>query len=442
MIPMAGSSADAGPAYDYTEGASASDIGEVINSNRVRRQDSHYSTYYDGEGNVAMFSGPGHTVNPSSVSRMSYMELGRRSLDSRTSRVSRRDSWESRTTRHSVDGHTRRDGTEETQSLLRDDIERRKRRSPSPPPRSMLENLAHIFGRQSSEVSRDRRPPSVSERSSISRFSRRTGLSEDMDTDEGEEERWGYSSAEEDSDNESIQSHESNNDKVSVTQSMNYDSEPPSPLQVSQTLPLLGFDSVFDGEARIDMDTTFTLLDPPPPGPPSRQTIYISDEDSTIRFIGYETIPWRVWVWRICCVFTFGIVGLLGHWFPYLWLRWVARERAFINAINGFVMVEVCIQRGRAELSLLILPQSSHRAVTLLPMQNVKYPYPLTTVFQETIATIPVTEPMSVMPCNGIKGGLLDNLRVVDYRYNRFALDPRTGLFTMVRYVNSPLHPL
>jgi cation-transporting ATPase 13A3/4/5 len=123
---------------------------------------------------------------------------------------------------------------------------------------------------------------------------------------------------------------------------MNYDSEPPSPLQASQILPLLGFDSVFDGEARIDMDTTFTHLGLPPPGPPSRQLIYIQDEDSTIHFIGYETIPWRLWAWRICCVFTFGIVGLLGHWFPYLWLRWVAREKAFIDAINGFVMVEVC----------------------------------------------------------------------------------------------------
>ena len=362
MIPVAGSSANPGASYDYTEGASASEVGEVIDSHRIQRQDSHHSTYYDGEGNAAMFSGPGHTVNPSSVSRMSYMELGRRSLDSRPSRVSRRDSWESRTTRHSVDGNRRRDGTEETESLLRDDIERRKRKSPSPPPRSMLENLAHIFGRQSSEVYRDRRASSASERSSTSRISRRTSLSEGMDTEEVEEERWGYSSGEEDSDNESIHSHESNNDKISMTQSMNYDSEPPSPLQASQTLPLLGFDSVFDGEARMDMDTNLTL-DPPPPGPPSRQTIYISDEDSTIRFIGYETIPWRVWVWRICCFFTFGIAGLLGHWFPYLWLRWVARERAFINAINGFVMVEVCVVRSYRTIpsdSISVIIQSGY----------------------------------------------------------------------------------
>jgi len=350
MIPIASTSADPGPSFDYTEGASASDIGEVIDSNRVQRQGSHYSSYYDGEGDAAMFSGPGHTVNPSSVSRMTYMELGRRSLDARPSRVSRRDSWESRITRHSVDGYTRRDGTEDTQSLLSDDMDQRKRRSPSPPPRSMFENLAHIFGRQSSEVSRDRRAPSVSERSSTSRFSRRTELSDGIET---EEERWGYSSGEEDSDNESIHSHESNNDKVSITQSMNYDSEPPSPLQASQTLPLLGFDSVFDGEARIDMDTTFTL-DPPPPGPPSRQTMYISDEDSTIRFIGYETIPWRVWVWRISCVVTFGIVGFLGRWFPYIWLRWVAREKAFIDAINGFVIVEVSLMRSYRTITLIL----------------------------------------------------------------------------------------
>ena len=35
--------------------------------------------------------------------------------------------------------------------------------------------------------------------------------------------------------------------------------------------------------------------------------------------------------------------------------------------------------------------------------------------------------------------GMLDHLLVVDYRYARFALNPRTGLFTMVKYVNFTL---
>ena len=69
----------------------------------------------------------------------------------------------------------------------------------------------------------------------------------------------------------------------------------------------------------------------------------------------------------------------------------------------------------------------------------------MTTVFPETITTIPGRETASVITCNGaysIKGGLLDNLRIVDFRYTRFALDPRTGLFAMVRCVTSYPSPL
>jgi cation-transporting ATPase 13A3/4/5 len=61
----------------------------------------------------------------------------------------------------------------------------------------------------------------------------------------------------------------------------------------------------------------------------SVEYMYIHYEDSTFHFIGYETIPWCLWACRIYCVFTFGIVGLLGHWFPY---RWITREKAFILA--------------------------------------------------------------------------------------------------------------
>jgi cation-transporting ATPase 13A3/4/5 len=100
-------------------------------------------------------------------------------------------------------------------------------------------------------------------------------------------------------------------------------------------------ESVFDGEARIDMDVTSTFLNAPPPGPPNRQTLYIADEDSTIRFIGYEIIQWRARLWKLVCVLSFGILSLLGHWFPRLWLRWVANEKAFIDSVNGFVVVEV-----------------------------------------------------------------------------------------------------
>ena len=348
-------SSEAGPSsYDYTEGASAIDIGNALVNNRRARRDSQHSTYYNEDGGGAMFSGPGHSINPSSVSRMSHFELGRRSSDAwsqtrrksfdrHTSNKKRRGSRGSQISRQSTDMDQ-----DESDSLLSGDanepsnVERRsRRRSLSPPARSsVFENLAHIFGRPGAPDGGQR--PSISQRSSMSHISRRSRGSENaLDTEDNEDERWGYSSGEGDSDGSQ---HSLNvvGDNASITTSMEYDSDPPNPGEGSQSLPLLDFDLVFGGgEARIDMDTTFTLLDLPPPGPPSRQTLYISDEDNTIRFVGYETILWRAWLWHASCILTFGILALAGHWFPYLWLRWVAREKAFIGGRNGFLVVEV-----------------------------------------------------------------------------------------------------
>lgn len=338
--------------YDYTEGASALDINDAVNNNRRARRDSQFSTYYDNDEG-AMYSGPGHTVNPSSVSRMSHMELGRRSsdnwlsrrrsTDSRIGRRNRRDSRSSQISRQSVDG-----AREPVDNLSDGDdgvTHKRRQHSPSTPPlrASVFGNIASLFGRApgASDTASNRRP-SLSQRSSRSRLSRRSvdgGSEYAVETEDEGEERWGYSSGEEYSDEDEAQQFEP--DRQSITASMEYDSEPPSPTEAHQGLPLLNIDPVFGGESRIEMDTEFTLLEPPPPGPPSRQTIHIPDEDSTVRFVGYETIPWRVWAWRVLSTLTGGILALLGHWFPQLWLRWVAHEKAFIDSRNGFIVVEV-----------------------------------------------------------------------------------------------------
>ncbi|KDR75783.1 hypothetical protein GALMADRAFT_97655 [Galerina marginata CBS 339.88] len=445
MAPMASSSQeDPGPSHDYTEGASAMDIGQALDNTRRTRRDSQYSTYYDGDGDGAMFSGPGHTANPSSVSRMSHIELGRRSSDGWLSRRKsiesrhsytqrrRRDSRDSQVSRQSVEGaNSQHEEQDETDLLQTADStsatrgRRKRHRSPSPQARSgVFENLAHLFGR--SGASDDRRP-SLSQQSSTSRLSRRSRQSDAvseyaLDTDDEAEERWGYSSGEEDSETDSNKSVNIMHDNASITPSMEYDSEPPSPSEGTQNLPLLNLDPVFGGEARIDMDTAFTLLEQPPPGSPSRQTIYIADEDSNVRFVGYEAITWRVWLWRACCVFTFGILGLLGHWFPHLWLRWVARERAFVDSHNGFLVVE-----------------SAHKMIILLPIQKLTYPYHISTAFSETVPEVPGTE--IYKPPNqyyDAKDGLLKYLLVADYRHTRFAVDPRTGLFNMVRDWRDP----
>lgn len=367
MSPVPGPSNHS--SHDYTEGASAIDINEAMSNRKLSRRDSQYSSYFDNEGEGAVFSGPGHTVNPSSVSRMSNLELGRRSSD--TWSRSRRQSYDS-SSRHRLDRRFSGDSRSSLQSdyqsegqgdadedaLLWSDDEgsergqtrKARKRVPSPQRQSVFENFANLFGRSTNVDESGQRRRSISRKSSASSYSRGSrrsrrivGASEHVqDSDEGEE-RWGYSSDEEDESDQEPPHVLSDN--ASIAPSMQYDSEPSTPPRPTHSLPLLTMESVFEGEARIDMDVTSTFLNAPPPGPPSRQTLYIADEDSTIRFIGYEIIWWRAWLWKFVCVLSFGILSLLGHWFPRLWLRWVATEKAFTDSVNGFVVVEVCIMQ-------------------------------------------------------------------------------------------------
>nr|GAT56792.1 Ca-transporting ATPase [Mycena chlorophos] len=399
----------AGPSqpHDYTEGASAIDITAAVASDRRSRRDSQFSAFYDEDGDGSMFSGPGHVANPSSVSRMTNVDpawrstgsFRRKSVDSVRPSQSRRQSTDSGISTQGTDIEQYsddNDNADEETSALRSELSRS----------GVFDNFASLFSRSRSK----QRRPSMSQRStaSVGRSSRRSRRSQAVSEDDQEEEddgpeRWGFSSGEEYSDDEDTRSIDT---RMSVPASMQYDSEPPSP-NTGQNLPLLASDQIFAGETRIDMDMSFALLDEPPPGPPSRQTLHIPDEDNTIRFVGYEVVPWRLWFWRLGCVLSFGTLALMGHWFPRLWLGWVAHEKAFQEARDGFVVVE-----------------SAHRDITLFRIRTLDYPYPISTVFRPTI------------DASGTE--LLHRLIIVDYRYNRFALDPRSGLFSMIRDWRDP----
>ena len=206
---------------------------------------------------------------------------------------------------------------------------RRKSASPAPRP-TVFENIAQIFTRAATQTEsppRSRRP-SVSSRSSRAGLlrrtsSRRSDAGSDYAVETDDEERWGYASEEEDeSDAESIQ--DVDHDSVDF-RSIDERSLPPSP---SLALHVMTGDPIFGDESRIDMGE-LDLSEPPPPGPPSRQMIFLEEEDAHIRFVGYEVVRLRQILWRVLCVLSFGILGLLGHWFPRLWLRWVAKEKAF-----------------------------------------------------------------------------------------------------------------
>ena len=320
----------------------------------------------------------------------------------------------------------------------------RPRRSPSPQASrsvTVFDNIASIFGRPAPSAD----SPPHSRRASLSSRTSRPGLlrrassrrsdagSDYALTSEGEEDgddRWGYASEEEDydSDEESDTRRETESmDLRSLDERLLPDSPGPS-------LPLMAGDPIFGGEERIDMGE-LDLLDPPPPGPPSRQTIYIADEDAHIRFVGYEIIPTRFHLWRLFTVLTCGILGLLGHWFPRMWLRWVAQEKAFKDTKDGFVVVEVGVDpASRTVYCSLTEYKSAYRDIALFPVRKLDYPYHISTVFPNQLPESSSRTPILSANGNGSgASGLLDHLLIVDYRYARFALDPRTGLFNLIR---------
>ncbi|KAI0697731.1 P-type ATPase [Cerioporus squamosus] len=431
-MPQASSSNGGG--HDYTEGASPLDIQQALDSANRARRDSRY-----GEDGDAMFDGPGHSVNPSSVSRMTLRDHGRRSSGySRESRSRRRseDSMSrdgrprsrrmSGASADSRDGLGNGNGTWSEHDLIGESGDegeeygrpsRGRRTTPSPEPSrsNVFGGLASIFGRSApaAESPPRSRRASLSSRASRTRLlrrhsSRRSDASSDYavdDMSEDGDDRWGYTSNEED---------DSSGDEADITSvagsgsEMEYGSYPPSP---GPSLPLLAGDPVFGSEARIEMGE-LEPLPPPPSGPPSRQTLYIADEDAHIRMIGYEAIRWRQWLWWLSCILSCGILALLGRWFPKLWLRWVTRERAFIDIHHGFVVVE-----------------TAYRDIAIFPILQLGYPYSISTVF----STPP--DPAQLLPKYraGDADAALTSLTYVDYRYNRFALDPRTGLFSMIR---------
>lgn len=86
--------------------------------------------------------------------------------------------------------------------------------------------------------------------------------------------------------------------------------------------------------------------------------------------------------------------------------------------------------------------KTSHSDIALYPVRVLRYPYPLSTVFPQAEAgATPRRSSISSLPQPGNGGmqhedDLLDKLLVLDYRYSRYVLDPRSGLFSMVRFVN------
>ncbi|KAH7108171.1 Ca-transporting ATPase [Auriculariales sp. MPI-PUGE-AT-0066] len=447
---------------DYTDGASPADIENALNSERSanprRRRESSLGTSYVDDTQTAIFGGSSHSVMPSSATTMvRERPMARRLSRSSTGRSRRRSGVSESSERDRLRGSRRMstdsqvlsdneyaseaegDAAEDSRSARG----RRSRRSPDQSleaePRSFFDNWANLFSARHPES--PSRPASLSRRSSghSSRRRRASRASEADDASSGEE-RWGYSSDEEDSEEEDLimDEHRPQVEDIDAEYAVSeggYASEDQG--SSGGNLPMLTGDPLF-GDTRIDMEdenTAFLASEGPSPssGPPSRQTIYLADEDSNIRFVGYAIAPVRQFLWRIACVCSLGLLALLGHWIPTLWLRFVARETAFKEIRNGFVVVE-----------------TAARDIFIVKMSIINYGHLLSTVFPKTWSGLLVpsrdsgnvtpTTRSSLRPTNGVPGTptstasediLLPQLQVVDFRYQRYLLDPRSGLFTI-----------
>ncbi|KAG9018165.1 hypothetical protein FRB90_012009 [Tulasnella sp. 427] len=424
--------------YDYTEGASAIEINQVLEARTRRRRDSQVGSAYDDDGSGAVFGGPSAGIVPSSVSTMHYdRPWGRRRSSDAFSRTSlhrrqsgdsqrsasgqRRDSADDAASEAFSDVDAQSEAGEESEGMgrSRSRTKRRSRRQASPESPSQSKGVFDGFASLFSSTKAPAPPSRRTSRRGSRISSRRSSVAlSDRDADQysSGEERWGYSSAEED---DSLVG----NEVDGVGSGLGSEFEATRPSSPSATLPLLGMNGdPFFGDTRIDMDVTSRPSSPPPPpGPPSRQNIVLVDEDMNLRFTGFEIVRWKQVVWRIGTIVSLGSLALAGHWSPKLWLRWVARERAFRELTDGLIVVE-----------------TPFRTLILEYMKTVDYPYPASTAFTPSIAIAAPQANGSATASPRPPSGNLDVLKMVEHRYTRYLLDPRAGLFASIRDWRDP----
>jgi cation-transporting P-type ATPase 13A2 len=71
----------------------------------------------------------------------------------------------------------------------------------------------------------------------------------------------------------------------------------------------------------------------------STQKIYLSDEDMVVVMSGFRTRRERLWIYRILCISTFGMMYLLLRWLPRWRLKFLAEPLPLSEA--HWVVVEV-----------------------------------------------------------------------------------------------------
>lgn len=293
-------------------------------------------------------------------------------------------------------------------------------------------------------------------------------------TDSGSE-NWGYTSHGDEDDADTYSNVSERTDGNSYSSSLADDTSlPPQSRPTSPTIPLLPSDGIF-GDPVSHAHHDEPILDFAPCTSSSRQTIILPDEDLTIRFTCYSSDPFRNALWWVACVLSFGILGLVGRWIPSVWVRWSGKETAFTDAKAGsWLVVEVSGQPHS-----ILTQQTPYGDLHIVPLKVLPYPYPLSTVFPKAVVpsvanTATSSRAPSVMQAvppvshalNGEQpGGIgaakdlvtkpavsngdvesgkttweetLGFLKVAEYRYTRFALNPASNQWVMIRDWRDP----
>ncbi|BEI83020.1 hypothetical protein CcaverHIS002_0308880 [Cutaneotrichosporon cavernicola] len=324
----------------------------------------------------------------------------------------------------SVDYYSNRDYTP------RDDYGRREDAEDASPPASpsMLQRVTSYLGgrrrgdEESGFINRRESVDSVGSNVSIrSRSMRSPSPVSSLDS-------WGYGGEDDDELNEGYTS------SLADDTSLPPQSPPGSPRL--PLVPVLG-DDIF-GQSTMQFDEEPKEFDESTV--PSRQTILLPDEDLSIRFTCYRTDAFRNVIWWIGCICTLGALGLVGRWIPRMWVRFTGRETAFEDTREGAWLVV----------------ETPYGDLHIVNMEIISYPHPLSTVFPE-LATVPPSVLQSraasragthadppLVATGDIEVGKTTweektgHLKVMEYRYTRFALNPVTGKWCMIRDWRDP----
>ncbi len=204
----------------------------------------------------------------------------------------------------------------------------------------------------------------------------------------------------------------------------------------------------------------------------SRQQVYLTEEDTLIRFTGYRTLVVNQIIYSIVCCITLGIVYLIGRWLPTFRLKYVCKEVEFENA--EFIMVEN--QWGDLHKEKITTIPFARPLATVFPHSSREPPatqaeyqaaptinLPPELVNKSNAPSKAASAKSSIVnggaPTNsngngsaadasasgalpmlsGVQTEQLMDLSFFDYRYTRFALHPPTGRLRMVKDWRDPL---